>query len=252
VGSDANLPAGETRKKVVGVQSEKAILSLWRRAERYVFFFKLIMKTCIDTQPCICTCYDGRKNKKKLDVWDVFMLDPDFQIERPKRYYRQGLGLLQGERDDDSDDDNDHEGQLVRNVERQEHTVKVISTVRNKLAGALHIGSRRHAASESALREIDHDARQINEDVVSLSSDSSLTSLPSNAGGNMRIDPSTNVNPLEIADGDAGQVTIPQNEKEKKKQQKSTDVSKHTFYIENSQMRLKLFAKNEVRCWLFS
>ena len=53
------------------------------------------------------------------------------------------------------------------------------------------------------------------------------------------LDPSTNTNPL-----------LDQNERnnpnDKKKKKRRADVSKHTFYIENSQMRLKLFARNEV------
>ncbi|KAF5339011.1 hypothetical protein D9611_008713 [Ephemerocybe angulata] len=30
----------------------------------------------------------------ELDIWDVFLLDSEFKIERPKRYYRQGFGGL--------------------------------------------------------------------------------------------------------------------------------------------------------------
>src|SRR5258708_1537217 len=30
----------------------------------------------------------------QLTVWDVFMFDPDFRIEQPKRYYRQGINNL--------------------------------------------------------------------------------------------------------------------------------------------------------------
>lgn len=51
------------------------------------------------------------------------------------------------------------------------------------------------------------------------------------------LDPSTNTNPLLGADDRGGDA---------KKKKKSGDVSKHTFYIENSQMRLKCYAKNEV------
>jgi hypothetical protein len=43
----------------------------------------------------------------ELEVWDVFLLDSDFKIERPKRYYRQGLGTfkLGHESSDDEQDD---------------------------------------------------------------------------------------------------------------------------------------------------
>ncbi|KAG2010069.1 phospholipase D, variant 2 [Coprinopsis cinerea AmutBmut pab1-1] len=42
-------------------------------------------------------------------VWDVFLLDSDFKIERPKRYYRQGLGLLH--HDSEGEDDHPPSGQ---------------------------------------------------------------------------------------------------------------------------------------------
>ena len=54
------------------------------------------------------------------------------------------------------------------------------------------------------------------------------------------LDPSTNTNPLYGQDDHADPTA---NQAKKKKR---TDVSKHTFYVENSQMRLKLFARNEV------
>lgn len=67
-----------------------------------------------------------------------------------------------------------------------------------------------------------------------------------------RIDPSTNMDPLQEVDGDAILTHHPSNpedmakaQKEKKKKRQK-DVSKHTFYISNSQTRIKLYAKNEV------
>lgn len=62
------------------------------------------------------------------------------------------------------------------------------------------------------------------------------------------LDPSTNLNPLMSSGGaEPGTKQVETNEQEKTKRKKRSDeVSKHTFYIENSQMRLKLFARNEV------
>ncbi|KXN88185.1 Phospholipase D1 [Leucoagaricus sp. SymC.cos] len=106
----------------------------------------------------------------EINVWDVFLFDPDFKIERPKRYYRQ-----------------------------DEH----------------------------------------NED----SNTSSAMSLPARSRAPM-LDPSTNLNPVVVSEesrpnGDhAGQVVA-------KRKKNPEDVSKHTFYIVNSQMRLKLFARSE-------
>jgi phospholipase D1/2 len=62
------------------------------------------------------------------------------------------------------------------------------------------------------------------------------------------LDPSTHVNPLQSSGAAEGrEIQEETNEQDKRKKKKRTDdVSKHTFYIENSQMRLKLFARNEV------
>jgi phospholipase D1/2 len=59
------------------------------------------------------------------------------------------------------------------------------------------------------------------------------------------LDPSTNPNPLSetTEQPDAERHWHPD---EKKKKKKVEDVSKHRFYIVNSQMRLKLFARNQV------
>lgn len=60
------------------------------------------------------------------------------------------------------------------------------------------------------------------------------------------LDPSTNVNPLERPDEMNDKRTRAGEDESKRKKKRTGDVSKHTFYIENSQIRLKLFARNEV------
>jgi phospholipase D1/2 len=82
--------------------------------------------------------------------------------------------------------------------------------------------------------------------VSSGSSRSSSSSQPSMAPTPM-LDPSTNANPLEPPDGMNDKRSRAGEEEKKKKKKRTGDVSKHTFYVENSQMRLKLFARNEVR-----
>ncbi|EJC97886.1 phospholipase D [Fomitiporia mediterranea MF3/22] len=116
----------------------------------------------------------------EVNIWDVFMLDPDFKIERPKRYYRQGLNMLQ-------------------------HT----------------------HGSESG----------------------------SDSPGTPMADPSTNVDPMqgdehEYEHGDDQQPDVAEAEKQlqqrrSKGKKRTKDVSRHTFFVSNSQMRLKLFAKND-------
>lgn len=65
------------------------------------------------------------------------------------------------------------------------------------------------------------------------------------------LDPSTNTNPLsEPQDGhqenDLGADGHPWQVDVNKKKRDANEVSKHTFYVSNSQMRLKLVARNEV------
>ena len=70
-----------------------------------------------------------------------------------------------------------------------------------------------------------------------------------------RVDPSTNVDPVQDASakGENGKANpdpegaaAQEAKKRKGKRKKNKNVSKHTFFVTNSQMRLKLFAKNEV------
>jgi phospholipase D1/2 len=56
------------------------------------------------------------------------------------------------------------------------------------------------------------------------------------------LDPSTNANPL-VTNADDPEQETKVGEKQKSK---GGDVSKHIFYIVNSQMGLKLVARNEV------
>ena len=88
------------------------------------------------------------------------------------------------------------------------------------------------------------------DDAAGSSSSWSLDTTPSHPPTPM-LDPSTNTNPLLAQDespGDIGaDIVNKSNGKNiKKGKKRATNVSKHTFYIENSQTRLKLFARNEV------
>ncbi|KAG5646537.1 hypothetical protein DXG03_003304 [Asterophora parasitica] len=166
----------------------------------------------------------------ELTVWDVFLLDSDFRIERPKRYYRQGLNLLHAD--------------VVANAGSSLHPTKtadrlnvaehpeadrrsVIESITTCVSNIFHHGDghRRPATvnGNDADNEQDHE-----------SFNSSTASIASQAPPAM-LDPSTNVNPI-IGGSD------PADEKNR-----AEDVSKHTFYVINAQMRLKLFARNEVR-----
>ncbi|KAF5382453.1 hypothetical protein D9615_003003 [Tricholomella constricta] len=160
----------------------------------------------------------------ELHVWDVFLLDSDFRIERPKRYYRQGLNLLHV--------DGTHTGSLqpgkaMDRLQEPEHPDtdrrSVIGSIRSRVSRIFHIHGHRRPATFNGT-QVGHE-----------SFNSSSTSVASQTPAAM-LDPSTNVNPI-IAEGDHDGQADGHN--------RADDVSKHTFYVINAQMRLKFFARNE-------
>ncbi|KAJ7288468.1 phospholipase D [Mycena rebaudengoi] len=166
----------------------------------------------------------------ELAVWDVFLLDADFDIERPKRYYRQGLKLLHP---DTEADDNQNPNQLLKPSGARDHdTRSMMGSIRSSFSKMLHPHSSRRSGNGTAIH-----------DDSSSSSGSSASSVVSQQPPAM-LDPSTNPNPLSetTEQPDAERHWHPD---EKKKKKKVEDVSKHRFYIVNSQMRLKLFARNQ-------
>jgi hypothetical protein len=97
---------------------------------------------------------------------------------------------------------------------------------------------------------------------TSSSSSTSTTSSDDESSDNdhqLSMDPSVS-SPADVVYGDAGHVgemvepkagaqradARNEDEKEKKKKKRMKDVSRHTFYIENSQQRLKIVARSEV------
>lgn len=167
---------------------------------------------------------------RQLDVWDVFLLDANFAIERPKRYYRQGLNLLHS----------DTSNEAVTASNRAQHGLRVtrdgdhgslIGSIKSKVSKIFYVDS--HQRETSA-----NDAHAGGDENVS--SSSSMVSEPAPP----MLDPSTNVNCLVE---DPALLSESELANAKKEKEGSADVSKHTFYIVNAQMRLKLFARNEVR-----
>lgn len=59
------------------------------------------------------------------------------------------------------------------------------------------------------------------------------------------LDPSTNTDPLMAPEDHDEATREAAGDKQTNKKRRDNEVSKHTFYIENAQMRLKLIAKNE-------
>nr|GAT50596.1 phospholipase D [Mycena chlorophos] len=162
----------------------------------------------------------------ELSVWDVFLLDADFDIERPKRYYRQGLKLLQGGSDDEREEPHqDTEGHLK--PPGTDHDARsVMGSIRSSISRLVHPKRHRNPTVDDA------------SSISSASSNSSISSQPA------MLDPSTNPNPL-ADEPEQNNVERNWHPSEKRKKKNTGDESKHTFYIVNSQLRLKLFARNE-------
>lgn len=179
----------------------------------------------------------------ELGVWDVFLLDADFKIERPTRYYRQGLSLLHG------DSSSTGEGGAAKSDSAGPTTCRsgdstntdrkaLLGSIRSRLSNMFnsHPDSQRACTSGAPDDGHEHHVR----------SDTEADSLdPDSRPPTPLLDPSTNTNPLNE---DVAHAPHPPQEgaQKKKKRRASGDVSKHTFYIENSQMRLKLYARSEV------
>lgn len=162
-------------------------------------------------------------------------MDPDFTIERPKRYYRQGLSLLHPESQNEEKPRNSEDRRVSINTDYSEH-MSLMGSIRR----VLHVGNHRARTTSDVGRQGQRDDS---------SSNSSNSSVSSRAPTPM-LDPSTNINPLDgtndVNDAEKMGEEHPWSNNKKKKKPNVNEVSKHTFFITNSQMRLKLFARNQV------
>ncbi|KIK24525.1 hypothetical protein PISMIDRAFT_645727 [Pisolithus microcarpus 441] len=175
-------------------------------------------------------------------VWDVFLLDRDFDIIRPVRYYRKGLHLLRHDSSDDKDQGNRHTRENVHIVpEHEANGLNWLQSCKNKLSRVLCFG---HHSTPNSTGESTEKPR-FNGPSSDRWNDSGLLvgSVVSPSVRSPIVDPSTNRDPL-VADTDDRDIQPPISEKELR-QKRPQDVSKHTFYVQNSQMKLKLIAHNE-------
>ena len=177
----------------------------------------------------------------ELVVWDVFLLDANFKIKRPTRYYRQGLNLLHGDSIRDSlaakPDPTDSAVRGSVDSTNAEHK-SLLGSIRSRVSHMLHPHRDASHAGPSSTQDGEQEQH--------IRSDTDADSLdPDSSPPTPLLDPSTNADPLNEDEMDA-----PCNQDEaaqrKKTRRPSREVSKHTFYVENSQMRLKLFARSEV------
>lgn len=183
-----------------------------------------------------------------MDVWDVFMLDPDFKIERPTRYYRQGLNLLHPDTAKMSDDPKAELEKQAIHYNHKNGIVSAFGTITHRMSRILHVGHGQQRSASVNGHTAGHTAgASLARSPSSSSSGSSASSSTPSRAQTPMLDPSTNHNPLEYPDEMNRLRTRAGGEDDKKKKKRRAgEVSKHTFYIENSQMRLKLYARNEV------
>jgi phospholipase D1/2 len=235
---------GTPRRSLGGVRCAKVILSSWKSLERCVALKDLT------------TTFDVYVNAQ-LTVHDVFFLDSGFAIERPTRYYRQNLVNLLNHSSDPKTEgkDKDHISrpqsfQIHLDPPEDEHR-SVISSIKTSISKIFQIepssskNSHEQPKRHGRVR-IGHGHTQgDNASIASTVSSSIASTVPSRAPTPM-FDPSTNADPLTINAHDGDDENAQQKRKDGYKTVSRTDVSKHTFYIVNSQMRLKLIAKNEV------
>ncbi|KAH7099651.1 phospholipase D [Auriculariales sp. MPI-PUGE-AT-0066] len=203
----------------------------------------------------------------ELRVHDVFLLDSDFLVERPTRYLRKGLHMLHL-----ADEDEPHDAANPEIHAGSPQTPRSLSSSRRPS----HDSQQRHHTRTSTsgtsmankgkasltLRKIfTVGSRRTNR-----SSRSSATSHTSSAETSRAPtpldDPSTNraptgppaqIVPDTLEQQIQDRLTVPDGSGKKRRRgkdkdkdnSKTNDLSHRTFYVENSQMRLKLTARNE-------
>jgi phospholipase D1/2 len=135
----------------------------------------------------------------------------------------------------------------------------IISSIRSRVSKIFHLdpSKGRNASASDGRRRASSTSRagvassgsissELSDDDETISTSSRVQSRPATP----MLDPSTNANPLlgenEEGMGKDGPEKTKESDKEKRFKKLEGDVSKHIFYIVNSQMRLKLIAKNEV------
>ncbi|KAF8635992.1 hypothetical protein AX15_000154 [Amanita polypyramis BW_CC] len=141
-------------------------------------------------------------------IWDVFLLDSHFEIQRPKRYYRKSLSLLRPAFHKSSS----HVNEMPSRHENRSWLKSIPSWLFNTLPC-----SRPPPAPVDPFR-------------IAFGRSQSLSDVPPYLQTPM-LDPSTNI------DSSARRVMHPSDN--------DNDVSKHTFYVVNSQVKLKLHARTE-------
>ena len=190
-----------------------------------------------------------------MTVFDVFLLDSDFKIERPTRYYRQGLNLLRDSADDEEKKSAKGKGKEVERLTARQQgennresarlaptsdadCISTFGSIKSKLSKVFK-KKRAHEPEEPPRPSGSGSGPPPRFSTDDTASTDSTVSLRSERAPTPMLDPSTNTNPLLDPEEN-------HDRPDPSKKRKSRDeMSKHTFYIANSQMKLKINAKNE-------
>jgi phospholipase D1/2 len=196
----------------------------------------------------------------QTEIWDVVLLDADFRIERPTRYFRQGVNLLHPDIEATLDEAVDRVvgggvGGSGGGTDGGQPRRSIAGTIRSGFSKVLHPG-KHHAGRRAHSADPDH--RALHEAGVREDGEDSSSSESEDGEHHDDVapmaDPSTVVNPLVDEGGrnvlSNAAARADRHDGKSRKKGGTGEVSKHTFYIENSQKRLKLYARNEVRAVL--
>lgn len=180
-----------------------------------------------------------------LQIFDVFLLDSEFTIERPVRYYRQGLSFLHGAVDDDATVEKKHTH--TRGIEPQASKRQTFKrTIKNTIGNS----TGRSSTNSDRGKEL----AQTNEDANGAGSSRRRASTGTRPSEGLPVSDVPDVAAMISSSESSSDEEDPaaaanqgteQQKKKKKNKANLTDVSQHTFYVQNSQNRLKLVAKNE-------
>ncbi|KAG9315939.1 hypothetical protein JVU11DRAFT_3591 [Chiua virens] len=199
---------------------------------------------CVVRQSCLVIL----EEPGELTILDVFLLDPDFKIVRPVSYYRKGLHLLRPEPAEREFHTHERIHDVLLPQETEVDCTSIMESITGKITRTFNIRQR-------SSQNVDHVENQENQTPSRprhsrTDTASSGSSVQSNLSVSPMPDPSTNIRLQTTQPPRSEQERDQQQEhsvleSERKRKKRSQDVSKHTFYVENSQMRLKLFARNE-------
>ncbi|KAH8114370.1 phospholipase D [Phellopilus nigrolimitatus] len=198
--------------------------------------------------------WTDRKKQRWCAVRDSYLV----AVEEPGEILSTGLNLLHHGRldSDEAVPGGDGEGRAEEHLE----THGTLDKVKTKVGRALQFKGRRadEARHSTTVASLNRAHARSRSDSASSAGSSSSSDVDSEGEAPM-VDPSTNMDPMSAPDDEHehehehehGHPTDPETaasnskKSQKKRKKKSKDVSKHTFFISNSQMRLKLFAKSE-------